>query len=528
MRADLHGMQHKRIMMLSASAIVFGLFAVYHLAGQAFASGFTWKNLAGGELYLLSACTLIICGVVTIATRSWQDDRVARYYAYHDLLTDLSNKPNLIYKLDKAIAKNTYCGGLLLVNIRRLSNINHSFGLQVGDEILRTSAKRLAYLFPEPNHIATIAPGTFAICVPGITRRQTVERLSEEISKAIKTPITIGTQSFYTETATGAVLFGGASENGEAIVRQGEMALMEAKNGGSHEVVIFNTSIQSRVEERGALETELREALEREQLETFFQPLVAEDGKTLLGFEALARWTHPQRGMISPGYFVPLAQNLNLTEVLGRQIMARACQQIRPLGDLKISVNVTPDHFLQPDFVNQIRKTLEQTGVAAHRLELEITESELISETERAAARIAELRQLGVSVALDDFGTGYSSLSYINKLAVDRIKIDASFVQEIETSEAARSMIRTIIEIASERGFSITAEGIETVAQFEFLKQFPGLTYQGYLFSPPMHYRDVLESSLLERHDVQRFARDRRGTNSDGSEQALRKLAAAG
>ncbi len=502
----IRNIQHKRVVVLSALAIVFGLYAVYQLAGIAFSgSQVRASGVKGNEIFLLSVCVLIICSVVTIAIQSFQDEQKSRYLSLHDVLTNLPNRKNLTRKIKRKATADNKPATLLLLNIRRLAKLNNSYGRNVGDDVLKVCAERLRFLFDTPNFVGVVNPGVFGVYVEGISNKANLEMLSEQITKALKLPIKLKEQTFYVDTSIGAVLVSGNAISAENILLRAEMALVEAQSSVAGHPIIFNAGIQNLIEERGALEAELRDALEKEELETYFQPLIAEDGKTLLGFEALARWEHPTRGMISPSCFVPLAQSLNLTDVLGRQIMAKACQQIRPLDNLKICVNVTPDHFIQPDYVNQIRKLLEQTGVSPDRLELEITETELLLETELAADRIVELRKLGVRVALDDFGTGYSGLSYINKLDVDRIKIDASFVQDIETSESSRSMIGTIMTIAKDRGFKVTAEGVETKAQFEFLKQFDDVTFQGYLFSVPLHYRDLMNSEFLQQHDEQKF-----------------------
>ncbi|MGB7285322.1 MAG: EAL domain-containing protein, partial [Salaquimonas sp.] len=424
MTDELRDKQHKRIVVLSVSAIVLGLFAIFQIAGDAYDVGrFSVEGFGGQEIYLLCALTLMLCAVVTIVIRSFQDDKAAKYFIRHDTLTGLPNRSNLIHKLSQLRKKKgKKNGALMLINIRRLSSINNSYGRSAGDFVLKTCSERLVYLFQSPNMVSMVAPGTFCIFISEISSSTTIEGLSAEIVKALALPIKNTGQSFYAEPAIGAVLFVEESGSVEDILHRGDLALLEAKSSGLRKPVVFNVGIQSSMAERGALEAELREALEREELETYFQPLMAEDGKTLVGFEALARWQHPRRGMISPACFVPLAQSLNLTEILGRQIMAKACQLIRPLGDLKVSVNVTPDHFLSRDYVAQVRKILNQTGMKPQRLELEITESELISETEGTAKRIEELRDLGVTVALDDFGTGYSGLSYLNKFCVDRIK----------------------------------------------------------------------------------------------------------
>ena len=451
---------------------------------------------------------MIICTVVYIMMRSFEDEAMGRFLEFHDPLTGLPNRNNLQHKLEKLLAVKDGGGALILLDPTRLRSINTTHGRAAGDAIFLECANRLKFLFPEPNIVAVSSNGTFALYVAGIEKAQTVHALTNEIRNSLKLPITINSRQLYTNITAGAVLFTANSNKPEDLLNRAELALLEAKSSRRPEPVVYNATLHDTIKRRSSLETELQEVIELDKLEPFFQPLFNQDGKTLYGVEALARWNHPTKGWISPANFIPVAEELKLSAKLGCQIMTKACRQIAPFEGVKVSVNVTAIHLLQDSFVDQVRSILDQTGLNPDRLELEITESVLLEETEKTIERIRDLKALGVSIALDDFGTGYSGLSYLDRFSVDRIKIDASFVREIHSSSQIGSMVQTIIDLAHKRGFRVTVEGIETEEQFEFLKQFENLTYQGYLLSTPLSYDQLVQSDFLLQRDLTRFVDD--------------------
>ena len=341
-----------------------------------------------------------------------------------------------------------------------------------------------------------------------------------ELQKAVAIPVEVDGRALFLSLDLGGCFLRDCDNGAGQVLQRAELALIDAKKRDSKELNVFSREMAAKIRQQSMLETDLHEVLEREGLEPYFQPLVAEDGKTMIGVEALARWFHPSQGYIPPVSFVPVAEELNLTEKLGRQIMLKACRCIKPLGNLKVSVNVSPKDLLRPGFVAEIQYVLFETGMPPSRLEIEITESIFISATDEIAETIRRIQSLGVSVALDDFGTGYSGLSYLDKFRVDRIKVDSSFVAEIETSQGARSMISTIISMARERGYNITVEGIENEAQYEFLRKFPGLVYQGYYFGRPQQFSDLLDNPMLAESDIDAFRKD-----SEDEQAKLREVA---
>jgi diguanylate cyclase (GGDEF)-like protein len=508
---EVKQMQHKRVMALSAALVVFALFALWQLGNSMVENGsFIGLAAAHQPIYQFAACTLMLCAVVTIATKSIQDNGTAIHFERHDPLTGLANKARFISLIDRKFKKDPSAGGLIMmVDINRLKSINESMGRLAGDLAITNIGKRLTYLFERPCIVSRINTDVFAIYIPNVHDEAKAYALAAQLKYSTKLPLEIKGKQVFTSLYLGAFLFSGTSANAEQGLYCAELALIQAKKNQMDELVVFNEKMAVTAKSRSLLETDFREVIEQAKLEPHFQPLVAEDGVTLLGFEALARWLHPKNGYISPASFIPIAEELGYSGKLGVQIMRKACQYIEPLGDLIVAVNVSPKHFLHPDFVSEVVGILKETGIDAKRLEIEITESVFVSKTAEAIATIKQLRSLGVSIALDDFGTGYSGLSYLNKFAVNRIKIDAEFVREIETSSSARSLISTIVNMAIERNYRITVEGVETIGQLNFLRQFPGLWYQGYLFGKAVPVGELFDHPLLTNHDQAKFERER-------------------
>jgi len=502
--------QHKRVVALSVALIIFTMFALWQLAHNITYNGkFIGMELAGPYLFQFAACTLMLCAVVIIAVKSVQENSITKHYEQHDPLTNLANKQRFISLIDKKLKSDLAVGGLIMmVDIGRLKSINESMGRQAGDEVIVQMGKRLTYFFDKPSIVARLDSDVFGIFVQGVADENAATMLAELLAESSQHPLQIKSKPVYCSLHQGAFLFSGTSASAEQGIYCAELALVQAKKNRANELVIYSEKMAVTAKSRGLLETDFREVIEKAKLEPHFQPLVAEDGTTLLGFEALARWLHPVNGYISPASFIPIAEELGYSGKLGVQIMRKACQYIEPLGDLVVAVNVSPKHFLHPDFVSEVVGILKETGLAANRLEIEITESVFVSQTQQAIDTIKHLRALDVSIALDDFGTGYSGLSYLNKFAVNRIKIDAEFVREIETSSSARSLISTIVNMAQERGYRITVEGVETAEQLKFLRHFNGLWYQGYLFGKAVPVSELLDHPLLEGRDLNRFESD--------------------
>ncbi len=387
---------------------------------------------------------------------------------------------------------------MVLLDIRRFQSLNHSYGYKTADKVVEALADRLRHFNREDVMLARLEGGTFAILMCRITAKTTITDLVTSLQRAMATPFVIGDKNVYVDLSLGSVYCNSPTgTDAEELMRRAEFALQQAKAGQGKKHVGYSDGSAASARRISAIETGLRETLEADEIDIYFQPLVDSQFNQIVAVEALARWTHPQYGRVPPLDFINVAESLGLVSRLGLNILRRACIQIKPLGEVKLAVNISPRHLLTPDFVASVKTILAETGFPARRLELEITENVLLSENKATVETMAALRSMGISVALDDFGTGYSGISYLNRFDVDRIKIDACFVREIEHSLSSQSIVSSVVQLARERGIKITVEGVETMDQVMYLKSFGDIWYQGYLFAKPMPYAMLLESGRV-------------------------------
>ena len=494
---ELQEMQHKRIVMLASAALVFAVFATWQLFSGYFNSG-TSEFAHSSNLYLLSCIILMVMAIVIMMLRSFQDFRAIRRGALFDKATGLPSRANLEAAITAQFSKLQpgEAAAVILVDIRRFKSLNHSFGYQAGDRIIQAVSARLKSVEQENLTLARMGGDRFALFMHAITSQGAVSELVTGLQRALIPPFSVAEKSIYIDLSIGTAYVAEQDMiSCTELLRRAEFALLEAKASDGKQHVNYSEGSAASAKRASTMETGLRQTLEANELEIHYQPLVDANFDKIVAVEALARWTHPQFGRVSPLDFVGMAESLGLVAKMGNNILLRACQQIRPLGNIRLAVNISPRHFLAPGFVVDVKAILAQADFPAHRLELEVTENVLISENETAADVIAAVRALGISVALDDFGTGYSGLSYLSRFQLDRIKIDASFVRELEASISAQSMVATIIHLARDRGLEITVEGVETMGQVLFLSRFGSLWYQGYLFAKPMPFSDLLQTS---------------------------------
>lgn len=496
---ELQEQQHKRIVMLSGAALVFACFATWQLFSDVFsgdAPGAGYTN----RVYLLCCITLMIAAIVVMLVRSFQDYRAIKTSELYDDATGLPSRASLERQAGEEIERLRpgEMAALILLDIRRFKSLNHSFGYQTGDKILQAVAERLRSLSTANRQLFKMEGDCFAYLMAGVVSPGELGETAASVQRALVPPFMAGEKSIYIDLSIGCALAGEGDKIGVTeLLRRAEFALAEAKTGDGKRHVIYSDKSAATAKRTSTMETGLREALEAGGLEIYYQPLIESRFEKIVAVEALARWTHPQLGRISPTDFVRIAESLGLVHKLGSNILRRACKQILPLGGVKLAVNISPRHFMSPGFVEEVAEILRDTGFPADRLEIEVTESVLITENEAAGDVIDKLRAMGVSMALDDFGTGYNGLSYLSRFALDRIKIDASFVREIENSVSAQSMVSTIIHLARDRGLHVTVEGVETTGQVLFLSRFENIWYQGFLFARPMPYQDLMRTGSL-------------------------------
>jgi predicted signal transduction protein with EAL and GGDEF domain len=353
--------------------------------------------------------------------------------------------------------------------------------------LLKQVAKRLTNSVRFEDTVARLSGDEFAVVQVGVTHPDGPATLAERLVKEIGRPFELDGQQTLIGTSIGIALHPGNGNEGEDLVRAADTALYRAKEAGRGTFRFFEPEMDARLQERRALERDLRQALAREDLRVHYQPLVDCCSGKVLGFEALVRWTHPTRGPIPPMQFIPMAEECGLIMPLGAWVMRKACGDAAGWpADKLIAVNLSPAQFRHADLAREILNILRETGLPAERLEIEITESLLIDDPERTLATLQVLKEAGVRISLDDFGTGYSSLSYLQRFPFDKIKIDRSFVSQMEANPDSMSIVRAVIALGKAMRIKITAEGVETEAQLGLLQQENCDLVQGYLLGRPM------------------------------------------
>jgi predicted signal transduction protein with EAL and GGDEF domain len=361
---------------------------------------------------------------------------------------------------------------------------------------LRVVAQRLADNLPDSALVARLGGDEFAIIQMSIVRPNEASDLAAGLIAAISTNYDIQGHEVVIGGSIGIALAPGDGMAADVLLRNADMALYRAKAEGRGTAHFFEPEMDRRIQARRLLELDLRKAFANGEFDLYYQPLVNLTADRISGFEALLRWRHPERGMILPGEFIPLAEEIGLIGPLGEWVLRRACiEAARWPSDLKVAVNLSPAQFRSRSVVQAVLGALAYSGLAPHRLELEITESVLLGETEANLATLHQLRQIGARISMDDFGTGYSSLSYLRSFPFDKIKIDRSFVRDLAERPDCVAIIRAVAGLGASLGISTTAEGVETREQLDRLRAEGCTEAQGYLFSPPCPGAEVL--SLL-------------------------------
>jgi diguanylate cyclase (GGDEF)-like protein len=418
--------------------------------------------------------------------------------AMHDDLTGLPNRRTFTERLDQMIASLDARGGVTfvsMVDVDRFKDVNDTLGHHFGDDLIRQLTRRLNERLPEGAVLARFGGDELAICGWALTEEAAMAELTR-LGRALKEHFNIEGQSLHV-TASGGVSF--APRHGAStleLLRLADIALYRAKSEGRGRIKIFDPAMDASIRERVMIESDLRTALKDNQFELHYQPLMSGDGDRLTGLEALLRWKHPEKGMISPSMFVPVAEQSVLIIEIGEWVMRRAFTDASRWPDVPIAINISPKQFRHADFLTTTRRLIRETGVDPRRIELEVTESLLMDESDRVRAAMAALHQLGFRIALDDFGTGYSSLSYLRQFPFNKIKIDQSFIKSIETSREAGQIIHAMVTLGHALQMTVTAEGVETAEQKRFLQDAGCQQLQGYLFARPVEAQAI--DRLLE------------------------------
>jgi diguanylate cyclase (GGDEF)-like protein/PAS domain S-box-containing protein len=426
------------------------------------------------------------------AARAMQDQIM--HSAKHDFLTGLPNRLLLSDRISQAIAlasRHSYQVAVLFLDLDGFKHINDSLGHPMGDKLLQSIAKRLLKCVRAPDTVSRQGGDEFIVLLPEVDQVEGAAIAAKRLLQAVAETHTIDEHDLLVTTSIGISLYPEDGVDAETLIKNADMAMYQAKENGRQSYQFFKPAMNTRAVERQSIEESLRRAIERREFLLNYQPIVDLRTGALTGAEALIRWTHPTRGPISPGQFIPVAEDSGLILPIGAWVLQEACTQARAwldagLPPLTMAVNVSAIQFRDENFLDDLFAILEQTGIDPATLELELTEGVLMKQAERTATVLGTLRDRGIQVAVDDFGTGYSSLSYLRKFPLDSLKIDQSFVRQITTAPTETTIVRAIISMGRSLNLRIVGEGVETPAELEFLQQHQCDVAQGYHFGRPM------------------------------------------
>ncbi len=475
--------------------------------------GEVWDRRKNGEIYpkylrinaiheLAGGAVLHYVGVFSdITERKKQEERI-EHMAHHDALTGLPNRAALEIHLAAALAmarRNGTQVALLFIDLDNFKTINDSLGHHAGDLLLCEVADRLRSAIRESDQVARLGGDEFVVVVEGIKRSDAVAGVASKIIQAVGQPCLIEEQSLHTSPSIGISIFPDDGDSADVLMRNADTAMYYAKSSGRNNFQFFAEPMNTAANKRLHLESELWRALAENQLLLHYQPQVDLLSGRIVGVEALVRWNHPERGMISPADFIPVAEESGLILPIGHWVLLEACKQAKAwldsgadMGDM--AVNISAHQFKQPEFPASVRRILEETGLPPGRLELEITESAVMHSADSSVNVLVELKAMGVKLAIDDFGTGYSSLAYLRRFPIDRLKIDRSFVADLEGDQDAASLVSSIIALGQSLGLRLVAEGVETSGQADFLREKSCERVQGFHFFRPASAENVFAS----------------------------------
>jgi diguanylate cyclase (GGDEF)-like protein len=453
----------------------------------------SYGEMAGTELQLRQV----------LSDREMREQRL-RHESVHDALTGLPNRTLFMRRLADAThrARRGQDGlfAVLFLDVDGFKLVNDSMGHHVGDEMLVSIARRLEGCVRGGDIVARLGGDEFAILLERIIDVRDAAMVAERVQEALRAPLSIGGYEHATSASIGVALSTGASEQPEYVLRSADIAMYRAKNSGRGRYEMFDRAMHAEALTRLQIETDLRHAFEREEFFLHYQPIVSIAEGRIVGAEALVRWRHFERGIVSPATFVPVAEDTGLVVPLGRWVLREACRQAHEwqstLGNGQLfgmSVNLSVREFAQPDLVRAVSSVLEETGLQPQALRIEITESAIIGQKHPAIETVEQLRALGVSIHLDDFGTGYSALSYLHRLPLDAVKVDRAFTSAIDQEERPLHVVKAIVSLAHAIGLEVVAEGVTNERQLQLLREMGCDLAQGFYFSRPCNTDEMAQ-----------------------------------
>lgn len=467
-------------------------------------SGEIWDRRRNGEVYpkwlSISAINddsgqpVNYVGVFSDISKSKETERQLEHLAHYDALTGLPNRILFQDRLRRALARHrrhNQTGALMFIDLDRFKQVNDTLGHEKGDDLLIEATARLLECTREEDTVARLGGDEFTVVLNELEDESRASEVAERIIHSLEQPFDLTGNEVFISASIGIVVFPGDGDSIETLTRNADMAMYEAKNLGRATFTFFNESMNARLLERMVLETGLRAATANHEFRVYFQPKFDIAKGRIVSTEALVRWMHPERGLIAPDSFIPLAEETGLILEIGRWVLREACRQTRAWIvdhsiNLPVAVNISARQFSDPNLADDIARALEETGLAPSMLAIEVTESMIMDDVELAVGVLQRLKRLGLSIAIDDFGTGYSSLNQLRRLPVDELKIDRTFVKDIPQSTEDMEIVAAVLSMAKSLNLSVVAEGVETLEQLDFLREKGCETAQGYLIGRPV------------------------------------------
>lgn len=448
-----------------------------------------------------------IVGFFTDLTTRRQAEERLQYLTQYDELTELANRTLFHQRLQLAVEQvrqTERCIALMHIDLDRFKILNDSLGVEVADQVLRKVSRRLIQLLPDAHTLARLGGNEFAIVLDDCLSTPSLGRLAASVLSHIQLPMEVAGNELIISASLGISVLPDSARESSALISQAHIAMQHAKHLGGDNYQFYNNQLQVGTLERLQLEQQLRRAIEEGQLQAYYQPKLRLADGVVRCAEALVRWNHPQRGLVSPGEFIPLAEETGLIGAISELMLYQACAQaqqwLQQGMPIRVSVNLSVGHVRQGNLVALVRNVLEKTGLPAYLLELELTESQMLENAENIIVTFSQLRELGVQLAIDDFGTGYSSLSYLKRFPANSVKIDQSFIRDVAENVEDAAITRAIIAMAHGLNLQVIAEGVETQAQMDFLEDNLCDEIQGYLICRPVPAEQFTEFLLAREH----------------------------
>lgn len=451
-------------------------------------------------------------GIARDVTQARNYERRIEHLANHDVLTGLPNRLLLTDRLQHAIDQSRRTGtqtGVLFLDLNRFKQVNDSLGHDLGDMLLEKIASRLKHLVRESDTVARLGGDEFVLVLAALDSIETMAAVAEKVLESVAAPISLAGHELNITTSIGGSVFPKDGHDVATLLKHADLAMYQAKELGSASFRFYDPAMNIKILERLLTESALRRALARNEFTIYYQPRISTAHRSIIGVEALVRWKHPEKGLIAPADFIPLAEEIGMISHLGEWVLRTACAQNQAwqtagLPHIKMAVNLSAQQLHSPGIEQTVASALETTGLAAHYLELEITETSLMQDIDSSYQTLLDIRNTGVSISIDDFGTGYSSLSHIKRLPLNTLKIDKSFIRDIASDRNDAAIVGATIAMAKHMDLKVVAEGVTAPAQVRFLMEHACHEMQGYLFSPPLPAAEMgtmLEQGLSRGYD---------------------------